>query len=227
MANIHCPKCNAEISSLSLACPACQTPLEGKVPEARKHQDPGSFFSNFTGVLTDTRETFQWILDGPDGRHAWTMFFLIQLMKSLETVVKKREFLIPFISLFVLTAISYPMGWVAAWLLSHVGSWLGGRGDVRSLFKYVVWAGAGSLLLGICAVLGALELSSLWKTIWDVISFGVLLWTFILSLIMIAVAHRFSIWSALGTVVLTFLLVAIPLWVILTLAGLFLGIHLI
>ncbi|HVZ79199.1 MAG TPA: hypothetical protein VHE12_00205 [bacterium] len=225
MATIHCPKCNAEISSLSLACPACQASLPSAGPMAAQHADPGTFWGNFWGVMTDTRSTFQWILDGPDGRHVWTLLWVMQLAELPGVWIEKG----PLVALFM-TLLGVPVGYLMlklfAWLYSHIGAFLGGSGSPQALFKQVTWCLAGTVLVDLCNLSGKLFNSPLWHGVWVVVAFGVGIWGLIVNLITLSMAHRFSMWMAFWTIVLTVVLVGGVILAFLLLIGFFLGVHL-
>jgi hypothetical protein len=113
--------------------------------------------------------------------------------------------------------------YVFAWLLEHVGSWLGGKGTFDDLFNFMIWLTQGGILLQVLILIGLMGSHGLLSTLWGVVQFGALIWVFIVYIIMLSAAHRFSILTAIGTMILSFVIVVIPVGLVLHILGVFLG----
>jgi len=210
MPNIHCPKCNAEVSSLSMACPACGASLanvqSAPLPWTQTFRPAASFGTLFWGVLTTPTSTFEDILAGPRQQHVWKMLLLTAFFESLNNASEKGQYL--YVLAFPIGAlVSYLVIWIGAWLMSVTGKWLGGTGSVSELYDYAIWAGAPTLFFNFALFMGRLSPIGLWHYGWAVVEFGLAVWAFIISLRLLAAAHRFSMGMAFLNMVIAALVI--------------------
>ncbi len=219
MPNINCPKCNAEVSSLSMACPACGASLSNvqsaPLPWTQTPQPASSFGTLFWGILTTTASTFEDILAGPPRQHVWKMLLLGGFFEGLASASEKGEFL--YVLFFPIWAlVGYLVLWVMAWLFSATGKWLGGRGEIGELYDSSIWSEAPMVFVNFAGFLMNLSSIGLWHYGWEIVRFGLSIWAFIISLRLISTAHRFSMGMAFLNIIIVSLLilavVGIPLF---------------
>jgi hypothetical protein len=223
MALISCPKCNAEVSSLSLACPACGASLANLPFSSKTQPRPAQpFFDNFWGILTAPQTTFQQILEGPRGQGAWVLLFLSAFISCLGDVVKKGE--IRYLLVFPLVALfSYLVFLLVAWIFSFTGKWIGGEGDSPELFDYLIWSLVPSTVVGVLQIIRNLNNSGLWGFGWGAAQAVAALWGFIICFLLLATAQRFSVWHALLNMFLTALFLVAPFMGVILLMRMVLG----
>jgi hypothetical protein len=119
---------------------------------------------------------------------------------------------------------------ISPFLLAIIGGWLGGQGDPQDLRQAVVWsylpqAVAALPAIAILASLGSAHVdpqtaspgSVLLLLLWSALALGAGLWTIVLTVGGVAEAHRFSVGRAIGT----FCILALPLFLLGLVAGLF------
>lgn len=214
---INCPnpQCKAEVSSLTLACPACGTSLAGiRAPFIPRVAGPAEPFGTlFGGILTSPTATFERILEGPERQHVWKILFLTAFFSGLAETVKKGE--VWHVLFFPLSAaISWLVLWIVAWIMTVVGKWLGGTGDTPDLYAYLVWAEIPGLATLILEMIRNLSGTGLWQLGWGALEVVAAIWAFIVTLLLLAAAHRYSAGMAFLTEILVVvLLVAVAVMI--------------
>lgn len=119
-----------------------------------------------------------------------------------------------------------------SWLLVWTGRWLQGQSSFQSMRAAIAWSYVpilGSLLLFLVSLpflgkelftleqtIDASTISQVWLIIVSALDILLGIWSFVLSLIMISEVQQFSVWKALGNIVLTMLVVLVPLFIIFT-----------
>lgn len=220
------PQCKAKISPLALACPSCGLPLENfNLTPARSTRGKGPtgfFWTYFWGIITHPVATFEDILEGPPHQHIWKVLFIVTFFGSLEETVKKGE--LWHILLFPLSALfAWLFAWFGAWIVTTVGSWMGGQGSVPEIFDYVVWAEIPGLAGVILEIIRNFSDMELWRLGWGALELAAVIWAFVVSLLLLASAHRYSVGMALLTDIVAFVLVllviGLPLYILALVIG--------
>lgn len=99
--------------------------------------------------------------------------------------------------------------YINGWLLALTGSWIRGRGKFIELKCAVGWSNYPALFSNLALILSTIARGSFWiMNLFALIQIVLAIWALVISIGLIAEAHRFSIWRAIGSVILAALLVS-------------------
>ncbi len=105
--------------------------------------------------------------------------------------------------------------YVGGWLFRLTGSWVGGKGTFAQVKCAVGWSSYPYMFSTLFSLFSYFSLNHLWVAL----SFGILnvvflIWGFIIFLKILAEAHQFSIWRALGALLLAMVLLFVVFMII-------------
>lgn len=103
----------------------------------------------------------------------------------------------------------------AGWLYKLTGSWIGGKGTFTQVKCAVGWAYYPFIISTIFGLLVLLFIGFPWLvTVLGFLQLATLVWGFVIFLNLLAEAHNFSVWRALGAVLIAYVLVFIVLMIL-------------
>lgn len=197
----------------------------------------------FYKLLTSPRDAFKFINDYKFDKHVTPLLFLAGIVQAFDKAMSKNQG--DNFSLLGLMAFCIIFGGLFGWigyyiyaaLISATGKWLKGRADTQSILRILAYSLFPTvfilvLLIPQIAIYGNGMFQSDYDTsdtglINNIVYFGLLLgsvalgiWSFVLSIIGIAEAQKFSIWKALLNLLLPIfcfvaiiLVIALLFWV--------------
>jgi hypothetical protein len=105
--------------------------------------------------------------------------------------------------------------YLAGWLLTMTGAWIGGKGNFTEVKCAVGWSNYPFIIADILAILVVLATKILWlKFLVSIVYVIVGIWAIIIFMKLIGEAHQFSAWKGLLAFVIAFILVAVVIMII-------------
>jgi hypothetical protein len=199
---------------LSVSCPACGASLADSQgnPAAPLISGPPElpFFEIFWGIVSAPLVTFNRVLQGPRGRHAWAMCFLTGFISGLLDFVQKGEHWS--LLLFPLWAVvGYGMLWLCAWVYAVTGKWLGGTGKSPELFDYCIWLQVPNVFYRVAGIIRYLLHFSVWQFAWGAMQIVIGIWGIVIAILILAAVNKYSIGKAILNEILFLILLLTPL----------------
>ncbi|WP_341501235.1 YIP1 family protein [Gallaecimonas sp. GXIMD4217] len=179
-------------------------------------------------LWTQPRATIQRIIDDNPEQHVALLVLIMGMAAAMPNLAAPEGGLAGFALALLLAPIIMVISlYLTGWLYRIVGGWLGGKGEGRQLRAAIAWAYVPQILLNIIWLLlflvapqamsaGAESLvaepqAMTW--LWYGIALVLGLWGLVIHLKMVGQVHGFSAWRALGTALLSVVLVALVIGV--------------
>lgn len=171
------------------------------------------------------KKTLQAILDtNPQGLIIWFALIsgiltsLIALPILWEGHPERVDFRSPlFVVAIVITGVLFGIVqlYLVSWLYQLTGAWLGGNGSYTEVKCAVGWSMYPMIISNLFAV-GSLFLIKhpVVNAIFGIINMGISIWGIVIFIALLAQAHKFSAWKALGCILLAFLLIFVAMMLI-------------